>query len=213
MACRSHGTFGRISAVKTQGTFFSRCINTGNASKNQISKGFYFFEQVMDVPKRGWVHVRTLHAYRLKNVRINLKKFLPWTVHANFLENFFKIKALLFERNQNYYKRPTIKWRKSGFNILQVMFSSKWRLKTDPSDLHDQRGNHTAVSVQTACLQMLVASLLSQQPLYILNKATVFRMEDRGDVISIKFSYDLKVLAVQRSKTSVVSCALIHERI
>lgn len=30
-------------------------------------------------------------------------------------------------------------------------------------------------------------------------------MDDRGDVISIKFSYDMKVLAVQRSKTSVVS--------
>ena len=30
------------------------------------------------------------------------------------------------------------------------------------------------------------------------------RMEDRGEVISIKFSYDMKVLAIQRSHKSVV---------
>ena len=30
-------------------------------------------------------------------------------------------------------------------------------------------------------------------------------MEDRGEVISIKFSYDMKVLAIQRSHKSVVS--------
>ena len=29
-------------------------------------------------------------------------------------------------------------------------------------------------------------------------------MEDRGEVISIKFSYDMKVLAIQRSHKSVV---------
>ncbi len=33
-------------------------------------------------------------------------------------------------------------------------------------------------------------------------------MEDRGDVISIKFSYDMKILAIQRSHKSVVSDVL-----
>lgn len=32
-----------------------------------------------------------------------------------------------------------------------------------------------------------------------------FRMEDKGQVISIKFSHDLKIVAVQRSQRSVVS--------
>jgi hypothetical protein len=31
-----------------------------------------------------------------------------------------------------------------------------------------------------------------------------YRMEDRGDVISIKFSSDMKILAIQRSQKSVV---------
>ena len=34
---------------------------------------------------------------------------------------------------------------------------------------------------------------------------TSFRMEDKGPLISIKYSPDMKVLAIQRSKTSVVS--------
>lgn len=34
---------------------------------------------------------------------------------------------------------------------------------------------------------------------------TSFRMEDKGPVISIKFSPNQKVLAIQRTKTSVVS--------
>lgn len=33
---------------------------------------------------------------------------------------------------------------------------------------------------------------------------TSFRMEDKGPVISIKFSPDQQVLAIQRTKTSVV---------
>lgn len=34
--------------------------------------------------------------------------------------------------------------------------------------------------------------------------ATSFRMEDKGPVMSIKFSPDQQVLAIQRTKTSVV---------
>ena len=34
---------------------------------------------------------------------------------------------------------------------------------------------------------------------------SIGRMEDRGEVISVKFSYDMKILAVQRSQKSVVS--------
>ena len=38
-----------------------------------------------------------------------------------------------------------------------------------------------------------------------VSRNTSFRMEDRGPVISIKYSPDMKVLAIQRVKTSVVS--------
>lgn len=38
---------------------------------------------------------------------------------------------------------------------------------------------------------------------------TKFRMEDKGPVISIKFSPDQQILAIQRTKTSVVSIILI----
>ena len=36
-------------------------------------------------------------------------------------------------------------------------------------------------------------------------------MEDKGDVISIKFSSDMKILAVQRSKSSVVKPQALTE--
>lgn len=38
---------------------------------------------------------------------------------------------------------------------------------------------------------------------------TTFRMEDKGPVISIKFSPDQQVLAIQRTKTSVVIVLLL----
>ena len=36
------------------------------------------------------------------------------------------------------------------------------------------------------------------------------RMDDRGEVISIKFSYDMKILAIQRSDKSIVSFFFLH---